>query len=101
MDNDTDTTPSLETRDVLATLQKLPPLCYAALPSTGETIAIKRGESGYHPVASRLTADELNSGLNPPPSPAQVEAMLTGSMFGWEAPGADPDVLEQRRRDRP
>ena len=87
-----------EARDVLATLQKLPPLCYATLPSTGEVILIRRGESGYYPVTSHLTPTQLNTCLGTKPTATQVEAMLAGSMFGWEVPGADPDIVAARRR---
>ncbi len=55
-------------------------------------IAIKRGESGYFPIHSTLTADELNAleGV----TPAQREAMLTGAMFGWHVSGAEPSMHE-------
>ncbi len=28
-------------------------------------------------------------------TPAQQEAMLVGSMFGWDVPGADPDHYDK------
>ena len=51
-------------------------------------IGIRRGETGYYPVFTPLSADELNArdGV----TPAQRVAMHNGSLFGWEAPGADP-----------
>ena len=69
---------------------KLPPRCYARLPSTGQTIAINRDEMGYYPVLASHTPEQLNAALPEPPTPEQVEAMLAGSMFGWERPIADP-----------
>jgi len=71
-------------------LAKLPPRCFARLPSTGQTIAINRGETGYYPVVSSHTPEQLNAALPEPPTPGQIEAMLAGSMFGWEQSIADP-----------
>lgn len=77
--------------DVLATLNKLPEMCAARLPSTDEPILIKRGVPGYWPTRPDFDVDGFNQrkGI----SAAQVEAMQIGSMFGWHVPGADPDNL--------
>lgn len=82
--------------DALANLQKLPPLAYIdnshdKSPGAAPVIAVKRGESGYHPIHTPLTAAYLNDKLGV--SPLQAEAMHHGSMFGWETPGADVDFL--------
>lgn len=75
---------------------ELPQMCFSILPSTGELICIKRGESGYYP-SDRNTPDrernaeianEANESLGV--TPAQRQAMEIGSMFGWDVPGADP-----------
>lgn len=69
----------------------LPPVSYAS-PDMGHgaprVIQITRGESGYRPVLSRTSAAELNAEAGV--TPQQAEAMLAGSMFGWDVPAADP-----------
>lgn len=81
---------------VLPIRSSLPEQCYSTLPDTGELIIIKRGESGYYRTDMHFTgkedmrrfADETNGKLGV--SKAQESAMLAGSMFGWQVPGADP-----------
>lgn len=69
----------------------LPEHCYATLPTTGEIIIIKKGEKGYyqtHIEGGQKVADQLNERLQV--SKAQEAAMVAGSLFGWDSPGADP-----------
>ncbi len=75
----------------LATERGLPLFCYNHLPTTCEEIRIDFATSGYTPYR-RLKSDrdvrEINRELGV--TPAQAEAMLCGSTFGWNVPGADP-----------
>ncbi len=68
---------------------KLPVACAARNPTNNKPIIIKRGERGYFPAAEDLNIQMFNRRLNV--TAAQVEAMLVGSMFGFDVPGADPD----------
>ena len=80
----------------LAKERGLPRYCYAYLPTTGEEIRIDFAESGYTPYRKQgngRAANEMNRELGI--SPAQAEAMKTGSMFGWDVPGADPKNYDQ------
>ena len=77
--------------DVLATLQKLPPLCLTRSKATRAVIAIRRGELGYYLVNPPLSPEEFNRrhGI----TPEQVAAMENGALHGWEVPEADPDIV--------
>jgi hypothetical protein len=79
-------------------LQALPELVYidnsdARVPVKATILGIKRGESGFYPIVTKLTADELNAPLNV--TAAQIEAMFVGSMFGWDVPSAHPDAYPE------
>ena len=79
----------------------LPEVCYSILPSTGDVIIIKHGESGYYrceystedKAFNREFANDRNANLDV--SKAQVEAMLAGSMYGWDVPAADPNSYDE------
>lgn len=52
-------------------------------------LGITRGEKGYNPIYTPLSATQLNEARGV--TPAQAKAMLNGSLFGWDTPTADPD----------
>jgi hypothetical protein len=80
----------------LAGQHALPDICYGIEPSTGGLILIKAGEQGYYrsdystddPEYNRSFATARNAKLGV--TRAQEEAMLAGSMFGWDTPAAKP-----------
>ena len=90
----------------------LPDKCFSHLQSTGELIVITKGEKGYTPTGkygNGTTPREAVSAANKAigVSRAQEEAMVAGSMFGWDKPGADPkhynengDPIRPKHRDR-
>jgi hypothetical protein len=70
--------------------EKLPAICAAHHPTDNSPVMIRRGETGYYPAQPWLNIDAFNSARGI--TGAQVEAMLIGSMFGWNVPGANPDM---------
>ena len=81
---------------VIPLRSSLPERCYNVLPSDCRLIIITKGESGYtdvndsnnSPEKNRDLADGHNAEMGV--TKAQAEAMLSGSMFGWNTPAADP-----------
>lgn len=78
----------------------LPPYCFGLLPSTNEVIQVKRYESGYRPLKAKPLCDTpqhgvdlLNDSIGV--SKAQAAALIFGSMFGWNCPGADPETYDE------
>lgn len=82
---------------------KLPDVCWSVSEPCGTLICIKKGEAGYltstwdtgNPEQNRRIADYNNQkrGI----TKAQEEAMVIGSMFGWDSPAADPKFYEGHR----
>ncbi len=75
-------------------IAKLPAFCFVIDLMTNGIIKVVAGESGYYRTpydsdATQAQADALNKKLGV--NRAQAEAMMVGSMFGWEVPGANPD----------
>lgn len=96
-----DKTWTIQTEQERFSSAELPEICLSTLPSTGKIICIKRGESGYYPSERETGNAEKNweivdyhnqrRGI----TPAQEEAMVGGSMFGWDTPAADPSRYEK------
>jgi hypothetical protein len=81
----------------------LPEMCYSTNPlDEDELIIIKRGEEGYYPVNKLSDAYLCNKDKNNEligVTKAQELAMVSGSMFGWDSPGANPEVYEKGAED--
>ncbi len=102
-----DKTWTIQTEQERFSPSELPEVCLSTLPSTGEIICIKRGESGYQPSSwetgnaekNRRYADYTNSrrGI----TSAQEEAMLNGCILGWDTPAADPACYEKQEAVAP
>lgn len=75
---------------------EIPLFCFTTLQETGELVLVKQYEKGYfktdYDVGNRRknmeTADFLNRKYGI--TPAQKEALLCGSLFGWHHAAADP-----------
>ena len=79
----------------------LPEKCFSYLESTGEMIVITKGEKGYIPTGAsgenmtpRESVDAANKAIGV--TKAQEAAMVAGSMFGWQVPGADPKNYDEQ-----
>lgn len=64
------------------------------VPLSTAVVAIKRGERGCYQVRTELDAAALNAQCDV--SPEQREAMLAGSMFGWECRASFPETWRGR-----
>ncbi len=87
--------------------QELPEVCLSTLKSTGEIICIKRGESGYYPSEWETGNAEKNRRIvdfhnqQRGITPEQEQAMVGGSMFGWDTPAADPSCYQHQEAVSP
>lgn len=80
-------------------IHKLPEEAFVILPTTGEMVLVKRGETGYYPQRPENAPweaenmDALNERMGV--TKAQAEAMRNGSIFGWDKPMANPDNYDE------
>lgn len=80
----------------------LPASCMAVLTSTGDLVNIRRGMTGYFPSdwnapGDRKRNEETAAFQNAQHelTKAQCAAMVCGSMFGWDVPGANPEMYDE------
>mgnify|MGYP001014792943 CR=1 FL=1 len=91
----------------LAGQHKIPNNCYTILPSSGEVVLIVHGEQGYHRSGLTTNDSALNRQIVNTNNAlmdvtrAQEEAMLSGSLFGWNTPAAQPWRYEPDGKPRP
>jgi hypothetical protein len=85
-------------------MRTLPEYCYSILGLTGELIILKKGESGYYrtdySTNNKLENLKLKDSYNDilGVDYVQEQCMKTGSMFGWDVPGADPNNYDENGR---
>lgn len=75
--------------------KSLPERCFGYLKATGEIVILQKGQKGFAPTGKyaenetpQECVDSLNAAMDV--TKAQAAAMMAGSMFGWDAPAADP-----------
>ena len=75
--------------------KSLPDRCFGYLKATGEIVVLQKGQKGFAPTGKyaenetpQECVDSLNAAMDV--TRAQAAAMMAGSMFGWDAPAADP-----------
>jgi len=86
-------------RDIFPMRSSLPEHCYSMLSAENTLIKIVKGESGYYEVCQldehgRKPVDAKNAAIGV--TKAQEAAMVIGSMFGWDKPGADPKNYDEQ-----
>ena len=86
----------------------LPSSCRAVITSTGDLVNIRRGMTGYFPSEWNVPGDrkrneEIAEYMNKQHelTKAQSAAMICGSMFGWDVPGANPELYDSDGKFRP
>ena len=67
---------------------RLPRVCLCRNQGSGEPVLIKRGVAGFYELAGDCDVERFNAERDITSN--QCEAMLAGSMFGWDTPGSDP-----------
>jgi hypothetical protein len=89
-------------------IAKCPAKCYSVNLVNGQLIELRAGEKGYYRLGQawpqheckdrKITMDEFADVLNVENGVTknQREAMECGSMWGWEVPGANPDIYDEQ-----
>lgn len=80
----------------------IPSSAMAIIPSNGDLVMIRRGMTGYFPSdwnapGDRKRNEETAAFQNAQHelTKAQCAAMVCGSMFGWDVPGANPEMYDE------
>lgn len=81
--------------NIAKVMEALPTMCFALLPGTKEVIGIKKGERGYYTTKDMTPEDVATFNKKLGVTPAQREAMLAGSLFGFDVPGANPQLYAE------
>ena len=81
---------------------ELPTACYSLKPTDKKLILLKKDETGYYPVTYDVAGEDMVNALNERlgVNVYQRKAMEIGSLFGWDAPAANPQYwydLEQEK----
>lgn len=78
-------------------LAKLPDLCYSVSLIDGITIVLKKGETGYYDTGYGVQGEDAVNRLNERlgVTRQQRAAMELGSIAGFHAPGANPDMYDE------
>lgn len=72
----------------------LPDYCFAQdVMCPDEIIILKYGESGYYKTEHSGNCMDYNEKIGV--TEAEMQAMKTGSMFGWDVPGANPEFYKK------
>lgn len=88
---------TIELGRALKHMRMLPEVCGARHPVTGEALTIRLGQRGYYPAEPGFDPDKFNALAGV--TPAQRDAMLCASMFGWDVPGATPAAYEATAKE--
>ncbi len=105
----------LKSSKVIPLRKSLPDYSYVYVETEDCIGRIQKGEAGYEttdygqnltePSEKKLKAEQLNkrSGI----TKVQADAMMAGSMFGWDKPAADPKnydaegkIIKPKNKDR-
>jgi hypothetical protein len=91
----------------LAGEHDLPDFCYSTTPHSGELIIIKRGERGYYSCEYSTPDKKYNleyakdCNIRLGVTKRQEEAMISGSMLGFDTPAAKPWNYDLNGQPRP
>jgi len=75
-------------------IRRLPLACATRHPVTNKPIMLKAGEKGYWPAPDDLDPDAYNRAMHI--TNAELAAMEIGAIWGFNVPGANPDMHLER-----